>query len=71
MNEFIKNLSSGTTILIISNKETKDIMIIVKSLVLTEIQKSGFLCILLDTLGASLLVDKSVTKASDRVIRIV
>ena len=46
-------------------------MIIVKSLVLTEIQKRGFLFILLDTLSASLLVDKSVTKASDRVIRVV
>ena len=68
MNEFIKNLSSGTTILIISNKETKDIMIIVKSLVLTEIQKSGFLCMLLDILGAFFLIDKSVAKASDRVI---
>ena len=81
-------LGSGTTILIISNVEMKDIVKIVKSLGdfglllkrVSEItqnevkeQKGGFLSMLLDTLGASLLgnmlADKVMNRAGERIIR--
>ena len=81
-------LGSGTTILIISNVEMKDIVKIVKSLDdfglllkrVSEItqnevkeQKGGFLSMLLDTLGASLLgnmlADKVMNRAGERIIR--
>ena len=70
MQEYIKKLGSGTTILIRSNDEMKDIIRIVKSLEDSGLllkgvsetiqneakeQKGGFLSMLLGTLGASLL----------------
>ena len=87
-----KMLGSGTTTLIISNDEMDDILKIVKSLENSGVllrgvsetiqheakeQRGGFLCMLLDTLGASLLGDvlskglsgKGVIRACEGTIR--
>ena len=85
-------LNSGTTTLIISNDEMDDILKIVKSLEDSNVllkgvsetiqheakeQRGGFLCMLLSTLGASLLDDilskslsgKGVIRAGEGTIR--
>ena len=81
-------LGSGTTTLIISNDEMDDILKIVKSLQDSNVllkgvsetiqkeakeQRGGFLSMLLDTLGASLLGDilsgKGVIRAGEETIR--
>ena len=82
-----KNFGSGTTTLIISNDEMNDIMKIIKSLedsclLINDVsetikneakeQKGGFLRLLLDTLGASLLgnllIDKDRIRAGEGAI---
>ena len=81
MQEYKKN-GSGTTTLIISNEEMNDIMKIVQALEDSNIllkgvtktikdetkeQKGGFLSMLLDTLGASLLGNLLAGKGTVRV----
>ena len=84
-----KILGSGTTTLLMSNDEIKDIIRIVKSLEDSSLllkgvsktiqneakeQKGGFLCMLLGTLGASLLgnilAGREINRAGARVIRV-
>ena len=82
MEEYIKILGSGNTTLIISNKDIKDLIKIVKSFedsglllkgvtetVQNEVkeQKSGFLSMLLGTLDASLLGNFFTGKGMHRV----
>ena len=83
-----KILGSENTTLIISNKDMEDLIKIVKSLEDSELllngvtesvkneikeQKSGFLSMLLGTLGASLLgnlvAGKGVDRAGDRIVK--